>query len=1139
MSYLISVIVPVFNTEKYLSECLESVLAQTDMNFELIVVNDGSTDSSVDIVESFIKKDDRVKLFSQKNKGLSSARNLGIKEALGEYIYFLDSDDYIHKETLFNLRSKQICDESSVVVGLFRVVSESGKVLNKQKNVIYSGEVSKREGVLKEYQQVLGVYSSSISCGSLIKKTLLVENNILFPKTRFPHEDWCFTFKVLYCSDNISILNNDGYYYRQGHASLSSSVSISSLDAIIYQYNDAQIFFKGNISLLDEQLLFRRTMSITINLFSKIRKATDSNDIFILKRMFKYRSFFKRILLKSLAINVIDSEIINSFSVMLGYLENNFFENCAPDVSVVVPIYNSDKFLEDTLNSIKHQSYPNFECLMVNDASQDGSLLIMKKFSESDSRFKIVNHKTNSGLSAARNSGARAARSKYITFLDSDDLMLSNGLAIRLNKLKEVERNPNVVGCYCGSISIKEEDKLPVVSKERLGLPDVDFVSSLGDCPFNANQPMLIRSIFVSSGGFDESLTQAEDYDYWSRLLRSGFQFVAVKYDGVTYRQRTGSMIRQKPLVHLENSLAIQNKFYQKLDRDSFYNFSINPYDKMGSEYIYQSRILPRVLAFAGMGLASGENEINVISYIKDNIGDQIRHVYIEEVKKHLLYGFKRYYSAESSDFFDSFDEKIDTIAKTLKKIFISEQEVKEPIDCVFSDRKKPYCQSQVQLVFFPHKDYHVWTISLLDEHLKRLGVNYVVVDISAHYRDEGTRRKAAELNISIISLSCFLLGDYSASIFVAFNDWDLIVRSIFYAAQSAGIKTVSIVEGIQDYEDADVGRVRNPYKSSDVVILPGRFDVKYFSNPKQKVVIGGVPRIASLLKAPFYDGKNQKKVALINSNFSYNVLVDKRDGWLKDAVCAAQKAGFDVIISRHPADLGALFPELVSGESFYSLLEKVDVVIQRFASGILESLARRKHTVYFNPHKEKVDKFKETLGAYYYTESVHDLEFYLSNLDSVVFDVEKAMLFLDEHCNTGCDDISKIIADSLVSEINDIDRVVVNTFIFKDNMQLIDHVTNVYSDLSSINKLSAIHCGKNIDFNVVFDEFFRSANFYNSDGSSSKKESMFKVANRMMREKKYGEAIKLYSILYEKNSLSIYKKNMDNAYSKLFNSIK
>src|SRR5690625_3677419 len=103
---LVTIIIPVYNVEKYIAECLNSVIRQTYSNIEVIIINDGSNDNSYEIIESYSKKYNNLKIIDQENKGQSVARNVGLTKAKGKYIYFLDSDDYIKDITIENLVSK-------------------------------------------------------------------------------------------------------------------------------------------------------------------------------------------------------------------------------------------------------------------------------------------------------------------------------------------------------------------------------------------------------------------------------------------------------------------------------------------------------------------------------------------------------------------------------------------------------------------------------------------------------------------------------------------------------------------------------------------------------------------------------------------------------------------------------------------------------------------------------------------------------------------------------------------------------------------------------------------------------------------------------------------------------------------------
>lgn len=124
-SKLISVIVPVYNVEPYLSRCLNSIINNTYKNLEIICINDGSTDDSLSILRSYEKLDDRIKVISKDNGGLSSARNVGLENCIGDFITFIDSDDWIHKEYFSFLLSVQEKGDYDIVVGSYRRTMDS------------------------------------------------------------------------------------------------------------------------------------------------------------------------------------------------------------------------------------------------------------------------------------------------------------------------------------------------------------------------------------------------------------------------------------------------------------------------------------------------------------------------------------------------------------------------------------------------------------------------------------------------------------------------------------------------------------------------------------------------------------------------------------------------------------------------------------------------------------------------------------------------------------------------------------------------------------------------------------------------------------------------------------------------------
>lgn len=351
-----------------------------------------------------------------------------------------------------------------------------------------------------------------------------------------------------------------------------------------------------------------------------------------------------------------------------------------------------------------------------------------------------------------------------------------------------------------------------------------------------------------------------------------------------------------------------------------------------------------------------------------------------------------------------------------------------------------------VDIVFIPHKDYHVWTISLLVPSMRALGLCFEIIDITAQWRDDGARSmiKNQTLEEESVKLGALALGQISPRAVVVFNDWDPITRPIILAAQAAGIATVGIVEGIQDYADADVPWSRQAYQAVDVVLLPGAFDIGYFQSDRtgQQVVPVGVARIEALRKLPPVSGGTGR--VMINSNFAYGVMIEQRDIWLEQAVETVLAVGLVPVISRHSADRGTLYSEYVTDQDFYSCLETSDATIQRFASGVLESLARAVPVLYFRPYGERVGKFTDDpMGIYPVCDTIDQLQAALTELPrwkQVV--AQKAGKFLDFHAGPAGENVATTTATALANACGPLpDAQVMMRFVTL--MQGIDRLTH------------------------------------------------------------------------------------------------
>ena len=229
----VSVIIPIYNAEKYLRECLDSVVNQTLIDIEIICVNDGSTDSSLRILEEYASVDDRIKLISQVNRGQGIARNVGIDVSNGRYIFFVDSDDIINVKTLEMLFNKSEQFNLDICV-----------CKNEEINTITNKRKIKKSAINKKYLPNKKVFSNidiknnifQLFLGwpwdKIYKSSLIKDNNIKFPNLK-NSEDTYFVYKALIKSDKISVENKVLITHRVNNVNSVSMNRNSHLDAYI------------------------------------------------------------------------------------------------------------------------------------------------------------------------------------------------------------------------------------------------------------------------------------------------------------------------------------------------------------------------------------------------------------------------------------------------------------------------------------------------------------------------------------------------------------------------------------------------------------------------------------------------------------------------------------------------------------------------------------------------------------------------------------------------------------------------------------------------------------------------------------------------------------------------------------------
>lgn len=214
----LSILIPIYNVEKYLEECLQSIYS-LNINKEVILVNDGSTDSSLSIAEEFKNKfPDETTLISQKNKGLSGARNTALGIARGKYVYFIDSDDFIDTEK-FEIFLKNILNTELDIIHGNALIYKKSSTEEYYNNLKEELPVMNGKDFLYTMYQ-LKIYKEAVWL-NVYRREFLIENNFSF-KENLIYEDTLFSFKVFYAAKKIKVISNNFYYYRQREDSITT-----------------------------------------------------------------------------------------------------------------------------------------------------------------------------------------------------------------------------------------------------------------------------------------------------------------------------------------------------------------------------------------------------------------------------------------------------------------------------------------------------------------------------------------------------------------------------------------------------------------------------------------------------------------------------------------------------------------------------------------------------------------------------------------------------------------------------------------------------------------------------------------------------------------------------------------------------
>lgn len=235
MNSIVSIIVPIYNAQDYLRNCIESIINQTYKELEIILVNDGSSDSSLSLCNHYKSLDKRIIVIDKKNSGVANARNCGIRNSNGKYIHFVDADDELESnmiEVLVHLLEKNNADFS--ICGYKRIMNPSGSNIKTYENIRYSGNI---RNYFEDLDVLLKRGLIQGPCWKLFISKIIKDNNLIFPADYSFGEDTVFVYKYLEFCSEISSTNECLYIYNNYRdGGLSNAVRDDKCDLYIYLY---------------------------------------------------------------------------------------------------------------------------------------------------------------------------------------------------------------------------------------------------------------------------------------------------------------------------------------------------------------------------------------------------------------------------------------------------------------------------------------------------------------------------------------------------------------------------------------------------------------------------------------------------------------------------------------------------------------------------------------------------------------------------------------------------------------------------------------------------------------------------------------------------------------------------------------
>lgn len=568
MSPFFSIIIPVYNSLKYLPECISSINSQSFSDFEVIFIDDGSQDGSIQLIESTVSADGRFKLILQSHKGASSARNAGIRNAIGHYIVFVDSDDKVDVNYLMRIHEDISSNNSDIVVFGGEAFPKEDWI-DKKLTTFYGVYID------RWFEALYEVGSRPFMCNKAYRREMLRNYGLEFEDNLILGEDQVFQYKTFPHANVVSFIPDKLYYYRRAvegsvtaqfseQEDLKHRTQVNIVDKVI------QMWSKGNIAELNNPVFVNWCIEYVYK------------DVVLLP--FNERALCSKKVVQWFEDGNLNQEVLNHRNLhklkQLNRIAEAYDNLHAPAVSIVVPVFNVIQWIDECINTLVNQSFPNIEVIFVDDGSTDGSLEKILRLSEVDSRVTVIQQE-HQYAGVARNKGIQAARGKYLLFLDSDDFFKLNLVEKAYYRAISFDADICAFGASSFDQQTGEVKKLNYICRTEKVPVDQNFSSKdYPDDIFSFTSPAPWSKIFkrefvIKNGLSFQAVQNSNDVFFVYTALATANKIVVLGESLVTYRINTGSSLQSKkgknPLAFFAALKALKEDL---IKRDLYETFS-------------------------------------------------------------------------------------------------------------------------------------------------------------------------------------------------------------------------------------------------------------------------------------------------------------------------------------------------------------------------------------------------------------------------------------------------------------------------------------------------------------------------------------------------------------------------------------